>query len=226
MAPSAIIPPRSPGQLHATPYDSTDVSQDVTKYSGYDHVHWWVGNAKQAAAFYVTRMGFSYVAYRGLETGFRAVASHVVRNGRVTFMLSSPLRSADPNAGEEERGLIEEMHKHQKAHGDAVKDVAFTVDDIEAVYDAAVQNGAVSVAAPKTLSDEYGTVKLASIKTYGDTTHTLIERHQYSGPFLPGFRSEQSRKDSIANYLPNVTLEVIDHCVGNQDWDEMENACE
>ena len=226
MAPAALTPPTSPGRRQPTIYEAEHASQDISTYSGYDHVHWWVGNAKQAASFYVTRMGFSYVAYRGLETGSRSVASHVVRNGKVTFVLTSPLRGADTSLCEEDQAIIEQMHKHQQSHGDAVKDVAFTVDNVEAVYAAAVKNCAVSIAPPKTLTDQYGTVKLATIKTYGDTTHTLVERQQYSGPFMPGFRSEQGRKDPIAKYLPNVSLETIDHCVGNQDWDEMDNACE
>lgn len=223
MAPSAITPHHF---TSGTDNSTTSSSQRLSIYRGYDHVHWWVGNAKQAAAFYVTRMGFSYLAYRGLETGSRSMASHVVRNGRVTFVLTSPLRSVDPNLSEEDQAMIEEMHKHQQAHGDAVKDVAFTVEDVEAVYSAAVKNGAVIVAPPRSLTDEHGTVKVATIRTYGDTTHTLVERRQYNGAFMPGFKSEQARKDPIAKYLPNVSLEAIDHCVGNQDWNEMENTCE
>lgn len=114
MAPIALSPERSP---------ETEALNDFEKFKGYHHVHWYVGNAKQAATFYVTRMGFERVAYRGLETGSRAIASHVIRNGEVTFILTSPLRCLEQvgrfNAADEE--LVKEIHAHQERHGDAVK---------------------------------------------------------------------------------------------------------
>ncbi|QKX58603.1 uncharacterized protein TRUGW13939_05728 [Talaromyces rugulosus] len=205
----------------------------LSSYRGYDHVHWYVGNAKQAATFYVTRLGFERVAYRGLETGCRHICSHVVRNGDITFVLTSPLRSLNPAKivalSTEEQQLVAEIHAHLEKHGDAVKDVAFTVDSVDAVFNAAVRNGAVVVAQPKTVQNEKegGSVRTATIKTYGDTTHTLIERSQsYTGVFLPGYRAETSAaKDPIAALLPEVNLKRIDHCVGNQDWEEMEDVC-
>lgn len=117
MAPAAISPPSSPTLSNATP------STDISAYRGYHHVHWYVGNAKQAAAFYVARMGFERVAYRGLETGSRATASHVVRNGNVTFVLTSPLRCLDQSSrfSKEDAQLLREIHEHQERHGDAVK---------------------------------------------------------------------------------------------------------
>lgn len=187
----------------------------IASYRGYDHVHWYVGNAKQAAAFYVSRMGFERVAYRGLETGSRVIASHVVRNGDVTFVLTSPLQSPDTKAAlsEEDRRLLREIHDHLRTHGDAVVDVAFEVDDVGAVYDAAVAKGAVQVSGPTTTSDDYGATTSAKIRTYGDTTHTLIERGQYAGAFLPGYRAVTEPERS-AKYLPQVNLMAIDHCVG------------
>jgi 4-hydroxyphenylpyruvate dioxygenase len=202
-------------------------AQKIASYRGYDHVGWWVGNAKQAAAFYVSRMGFERIAYRGLETGSKVVASHVVRNGDVTFVLTSPLHAPDAKVvwlDEDDRALLKQIHDHLRAHGDAVRDVAFEVDDVTAVYDAAIEKGAHAVEAPKATSDTFGSTKLASIKTYGDTIHTLVERGDYSGAFLPGFRAV-SEIDKTAKYLPQVDLLAIDHCVGNQDWDEMEAAC-
>ncbi|KAF1997173.1 4-hydroxyphenylpyruvate dioxygenase [Amniculicola lignicola CBS 123094] len=224
MAPSAISPPGSP----VTSQTSSSSSNDLSAYRGYHHVHWYVGNAKQAAAFYVSRMGFERVAYKGLETGSRAIASHVVRNGSVTFVLTSPLRCLEHRKrfSKEDQELLEEMHAHQERHGDAVKDVAFEVDNLDAIYYSAVANGAESITAPHESTDEHGTVRLATIKTYGDTTHTLIEKATYSGIFLPGYRSETAVRDPISKFLPPVTLDAIDHCVGNQDWDEMENVCE
>lgn len=221
MAPAAISPPSSPQPSHASP-------SEVSSYQGYHHVHWYVGNAKQAASFYVSRMGFERVAYRGLETGSRTIASHVVRNGSVTFILTSPLRCLEQSSrfSKEDEQLLREIHEHQERHGDAVKDVAFEVDNVDAIYSAAVSSGADSVSAPHDISDTHGTVRVATIRTYGDTTHTLIQKNAYSGIFLPGYRVESSIADPLQKYLPKVQLESIDHCVGNQDWDEMENACE
>ncbi|KAF2280504.1 4-hydroxyphenylpyruvate dioxygenase [Westerdykella ornata] len=223
MAPIALSPPGSPQQQTSLPQNSSDLSS----YRGYHHVHWYVGNAKQAAAFYVSRMGFERIAYKGLETGSRAIASHVVRNGGVTFVLTSPLRSlqAVEEFVEEEAGLLREIHAHQENHGDAVKDVAFEVDNVDAIYTSAIAAGGISIRAPYTLSDEHGSVRLATIQTYGDTTHTLIQRLDYTGAFLPGYREEKTA-DPVSRFLPEVHLEAIDHCVGNQDWDEMEGACE
>ncbi|OCL06685.1 4-hydroxyphenylpyruvate dioxygenase [Glonium stellatum] len=223
MAPSAISPPSSPAvSTHS------EASQDLNNYKGYHHVHWYVGNAKQAASFYVSRMGFERVAYRGLETGSRAVASHVIRNGSVTFILTSPLRCLEQSTrfSKEDEALLKEIHAHQERHGDAVKDVAFEVDSVDAVYNQAVYNGAGSVSKPRVIEDQNGRVKVATIKTYGDTTHTLVENIDYRGVFLPGYRPESAVKDPLSRFLPQVNLEVIDHCVGNQDWDEMENVCD
>ncbi|KAK7187073.1 hypothetical protein DPSP01_005869 [Paraphaeosphaeria sporulosa] len=222
MAPGRISPPGSP-------IPSEPSSSDISAYRGYHHVHWYVGNAKQAASFYVTRMGFERVAYRGLETGSRSVASHVVRNGHVTFVLTSPLRGLKQSSrfSEEDAKLLHEIHEHQERHGDAVKDVAFEVDNLDAIYSSAVSAGAESISAPHTLADSHGTVRLATIKTYGDTTHTLIEKpSSYTGVFLPGYAPAPSVSDSLSKFLPPVLLSNIDHCVGNQDWDEMDNICD
>ena len=203
-------------------------SVSLNQYRGYDHVHWYVGNAKQAASYYITRFGFRLLAYRGLETGSRVVASHVVSNGNVTFVLTSPLRSLDRAEGfsQEERALLREVHDHLSRHGDGVKDVAFEVDDVDAVYRAAVTKGAKVVSQPRMLGDKEGEVKVATIKTYGDTTHTLVERGNYRGIFLPGYRSEEGKVDALTMFLPEVQLEAVDHCVGNQDCGEMEELCE
>ena len=195
--------------------------------NGYDNVHWYVGNAKQAASYYVTLMGFRRVAFRGLETGWRVVASHVVRNGNITFIFTSPLLAPGfkVSCSKEDKDLLYEIHDHLAKHGDAVRDVAFEVNDVDGVYSAAIANGAKDVYPPKEMSDESGMVKIARIRTYGDTTHTLIQRIEYKGAFPPGFRAV-SGEDPTAKYLPSVNLNVVDHCVGNQDWNEMEAACE
>ena len=117
MAPIALSPPTTPS------LSSTQPSENLSQYKAYDHVHWYVGNAKQAASFYVSRMGFERVAYRGLETGSRTIASHVVRNGKVTFVLTSPLRGFAQSArySAEEEAQLKEIHAHLEQHGDAVK---------------------------------------------------------------------------------------------------------
>lgn len=207
-------------------------STPVTDLHGYDHITWYVGNAKQAATYYVARMGFQHIAYRGLETGSRSIASHVVSNGQAVFVLTSPTRGSDgwndepqgiPDA---EKQLLREIQAHISKHGDAVKDVAFAVDDVEAVYAAAVAKGALSVQEPLTVSTEQdGEIVAATIRTFGSTTHTLVDRSRFKGCFLPGFRTT-TVSDPLEKYLPKVSFEVIDHFVGNQDWEQLESACE
>ncbi|TAQ91011.1 hypothetical protein B7494_g606 [Chlorociboria aeruginascens] len=217
MAPSAISDNLS---------SSAEISSPI-EYRGYDHATWYVGNAKQAASWYSARMGFRIIAQKGLETGSRAVASWVVTNGEARFVFMSPVRglaNLEETISESDKQLVEEIYKHLEKHGDAVKDVAFEVDDVRAVYSSAIANGAKSVKAPECMKDDKGYVFLATIKTYGDTTHTFVERRNYQGAFLPGYRSIEE-EDPIAQFLPDVQFDIIDHCVGNQDWNEMEDAC-
>ncbi|CAL3966971.1 unnamed protein product [Diplocarpon coronariae] len=237
MAPSAISPSASPvlsaRTLTFPTADNTNGAVGgMPNFHGYDHITWYVGNAKQAASYYTTRLGFHTVAYKGLETGSRYIASHVVANGNVRFVLTSPIRSypcldGDEPIADEEHRLLEEIYEHLGKHGDAVKDVAFEVDHVEAVYNQAVSAGAVSVQRPRVSGDEDGAVTTAIIRTYGDTTHTLLSRDSYRGVFLPGYRSIPSSKgDPLRHLLPPVALEAIDHCVGNQDWGQMKAACD
>jgi 4-hydroxyphenylpyruvate dioxygenase len=211
--------------------DDYAVQAGVANFQGYDHVTWWVGNAKQAASFYNTLFGFRTVAYKGLETGSRYFTSYVITNGHVRFVLVSPIRShahlpKDESISDGEEGLLEEMHAHLERHGDAVKDVAFEVDNVEGVYYKAISGGAVSVQEPSTSHDkQHGSVETAVIRTYGDTTHTLISRTSYTGPFLPGYRAVSPVPSSASLSLPSVELARIDHCVGNQSWHEMVAAC-
>ncbi|OTA91390.1 hypothetical protein M434DRAFT_397231 [Hypoxylon sp. CO27-5] len=231
MAPSAISesPPRSSSFLppHADEYA---IQAGVSNFQGYDHVTWWVGNAKQAASYYNTLFGFTTIAYRGLETGSRYFTSYVVANGDIRFVFTSPIRSyaylpKDEPISADEYGLLKEMHDHLERHGDAVKDVAFEVDSVEGVYYKAVEQGASSVQPPKLLRDkQHGDVLTAVIRTYGDTTHTLISRRNYTGPFMPGFQTKSPPPSSVV--LPPVNLARIDHCVGNQSWGEMVAACD
>ncbi|PLN81731.1 putative 4-hydroxyphenylpyruvate dioxygenase [Aspergillus taichungensis] len=218
----------APSAMPGSPPPTNRVADNLASYKGYDHVHWYVGNAKQAATYYITRMGFKKVAYSGLETGNRAICSHVVRNGDITFVLTSPLRSLDQleRVSPEHREVLQEVHHHLEKHGDGVKDVAFEVDSVDLVFQAAVRNGAKVVSEPHTLRDADGQVRVATIQTYGETTHTLVEKISYRGAFMPGYRTESGAEDPISALLPGVHLSHIDHCVGNQDWDEMDKICE
>ena len=243
MAPGALLPSVITENGSSVPlYSSSTNTNGATglpvqpakeiDYRGYDHVTWWGNNAKQVAQYYVTRMGFRPVAYKDLSTGSRAIASHVVENGNVRFVISGPIRSSSrieqgKDISVKEQKLLDEMYEHLDRHGDAVKDVAFEVDDARAVYDSAVSNGAHSIQPPldEGSDDEEGHVTTAKIRTYGDTTHTFIERTHYRGAFLPGYRAAKQANDPINDLLPAIDLEAIDHCVGNQDWDEMESAC-
>jgi len=177
---------------------------DFLPLKGTDHVEFYVGNARQAAYFYRTAFGFSLVAYAGPETGQRDRASYVVQQGKIRFVLTTPLRSDHPIAAH--------IHKH----GDGVRAIGLWVDDARAAWRQTTGRGAASAAEPRELKDENGTAVVASICAYGDTSHTFVERGAYSGPFLPGFRPVPV--DPVAR---PVGLLHIDHMVGNVGWNQM-----
>jgi len=185
--------------------DAASSPRDFLPLKGTDHIEFYVGNARQAAHFYRTAFGMSLVAYAGPETGQRDRASYVLQQGKIRFVLTTPLRSYHP--------IAEHLHRH----GDAVRSIALWVDDARHAWSETTRRGAVSLAEPTVLSDEYGDVVLSSIRAYGDTIHTFVERHNYSGPFLPGFRAVES--DPVAR--PTGLLHV-DHIVGNVGWHEMD----
>lgn len=198
-----------------TEYESKGPEPTNGSFTGFDHIHWWVGNAKMAASWYCARFNFEYLAYRGLETGYRNAATHVVRQGDIIFAFSSALNpTSTPELGDD-------MGAHLVKHGDGVKDVAFTVTDCQKTYDHAVAKGAVSVAAPEESKDEHGWVKTATVRTYGDTVHTFVERAEYKGPFLPGFKDMRDVTDALAAVTPPVGLSFVDHVVGNMPEDGM-----
>lgn len=186
----------------------------VGQYHGFDHVHLWVGNAKQAADWYTARFGFKKVAYRGLDSKPQrssAVASYVLRQGNATIVFSSGLLDSHPA----------DMAVHLARHGDAVRDVAFEVDDCRGIFNEAVKRGAVALREPHEEKDDHGSVVLATIRTYGDTVHTFVERKNYKGVFLPGFQ-EVNQVDPLLTITPSPNLVRIDHCVGNQPERVME----
>ncbi|XP_034284667.1 4-hydroxyphenylpyruvate dioxygenase isoform X1 [Pantherophis guttatus] len=181
------------------------------------HFHsltFWVGNAKQAASFYCNKMGFEELAYRGLETGSRDVVSHAVKQDKIIFVFSSAL-----NPGNEEMG------RHLMQHGDGVRDISFEVEDCDSIVQKARERGARIVREPWTEEDKHGKVKFAIVQTYGDTTHTLIEKRNYKGLFLPGFEAPLF-KDPLLKKLPAAKLNFIDHVVGNQPDQEMLSVVE
>jgi len=184
----------------------------------FDHLHIWVSNALQAANYYTTRYGFKRVAYKGLETGSRDVCTHVVRQNKITIAFSCALNPVETDIGR--RIMIQ---------GDSVKDVALTVKDATALYQAAVARGATGVHPPVELSDENGSVIVATVATFGDVWHTFIQREvngkTFSGVFLPGYRPE-TRVDPIDAFLPATNLQFIDHTVANQPDLKMESACQ
>lgn len=172
----------------------------------WDHLHFYVGNAKQAAHFYATAFGFRVVAYAGPETGTPGRASYALAQGGIRLVLTSSLGANDPIAD------------HVRVHGDGVRDVALRVTDARAAYGHAIAHGAVGLIEPHEIADVAGAVVLATIATYGDTVHTFVERGTYDGPFLPGFAAVGVSPQASA--APR--LRGIDHCVGNVGWHEMD----
>jgi len=143
---------------------------------GFDHLHWWVGNARHTAYFLAAGFGFRPVAYAGPETGVRDRQSYVLDAGRTRFVVSAAL---DPDS---------EMAAHVRLHGDGVRDVAYRVEDAPVAWRSALRRGGVPHEAPVEVQSDHGSVVTASIRAYGDTVHTLVDRSRYSGPFLPGYQ--------------------------------------
>ena len=189
---------------HVVP-DSISAERDFLPLKGTDHIEFYVGNARQAAYFYRAAFGMSLVAYAGPETGQRDRATYVLQQGKIRFALTTPLRGGNAIA------------EHVNRHGDGVRVIALWVDDARRAWRETTARGAVSVAQLYVLADEYGQVVMSSIRTYGDTIHTFVERGKYSGPFLPGFRAV--KEDSVAR---PVGLLYVDHMVGNVGWHEMD----
>ncbi|XP_022920281.1 4-hydroxyphenylpyruvate dioxygenase-like [Onthophagus taurus] len=194
-----------------TSYTDKGPKPKYGKFIAFDHLTFYVGNAKQAASYYVTRLGFEPLCYKGLETGSRKFAYHAVKQNKIVFVFVS---AYEPN--EKEHGM------HLMKHGDGVKDVAFAVEDLDNIVIRAKQKGAIIIKDIWEESDFNGSVRFATIQTYGDTTHTLIDRSLYRGSFLPGFVNLP--KDELGHKLPGIKLDFIDHVVGNQPDLEMEST--
>jgi 4-hydroxyphenylpyruvate dioxygenase len=189
---------------------------DLMPITGYHHIHFYVGNAKQAAHYYRTAWGFTPVAYAGPETGVRDRASWVVEQGRIRFVLTAGL------------GPGHEVVRHQARHGDGVKDVAFAVPDAEAAFRVAVERGAEPAREPEVVEDDHGKVTIAAIRAYGETVHSFVEAGGYSGPFLPGYQAlDESAAAGGLKPLwtvppgESVGLAHIDHVVANVELGRM-----
>ncbi len=180
------------------------MDQDFLPINGTDYVELYVGNAKQSALYYQYAFGFELIAYSGPETGVKDRASYVLKQDKIRLVLTSPLQPDSPIAS------------HIQKHGDGVKVLALWVDDAEKSWQETTRRGAQSAGDPQTLSDKHGTVKTASIRTYGDTIHTFVERKDYTGIFLPGFVPRKSTYQASS-----IGLKYIDHCVGNVELGEM-----
>ena len=171
-----------------------------------DYVEHYVSNAKQAAHYYITTFGFELKAYSGLETGVRDRSSFYLEQGNIRFVLTAPLNSASP--------ISEFIHKH----GDGIKDIAMHVEDVDRAFNESVKRGAVAVEDPHSISDKTGTIRKAAIKTYGDVIHTIINRSEYNGIFLPGYAAKESTLKSSS-----VGIQFVDHCVGNVELGKMDD---
>ncbi len=179
-------------------------AQDFLPLLGTDYVELYVGNAKQSAHYYKTAFGYQSLAYAGLETGVRDRTSYVLKQDKIRLVLTTPLTQDSP------------INDHLKKHGDGVKIVALWVEDANSAYQETMKRGAVSFMEPTVEKDEYGEVVRSGIYTYGETVHLFVERKNYKGIFLPGYKEWKS------DYNPEaVGLKYIDHMVGNVGWNEM-----
>ena len=184
-------------------------AQDFLPINGTDYVELYVGNAKQSAHFYKTAFGFQSVAYAGLETGLKDRVSYVLQQDKIRLVLTSPLKQDGP------------INEHINKHGDGVKVIALWVDDATKAWQETTSRGAESFMEPIKEEDEHGYVVKSGIHTYGETVHIFVERKNYHGAFMPGFKEWKS------DYNPTeVGLKYIDHMVGNVGWGEMNKWCE
>ncbi|HHZ97910.1 MAG TPA: 4-hydroxyphenylpyruvate dioxygenase, partial [Flavobacteriales bacterium] len=177
---------------------------DFLPLLGTDHVEFIVGNAKQSAFYYMTAWGFQPHAYKGLETGSKDSVSYVLKQDKIILVLTTPLHSDG------------DLNKHLNDHGDGVKSIALWVQDARKSWEETTKRGAKSAFEPEVRTDENGEVVLSAIHTYGETIHVFVERHNYEGVFMPGYKAWNPE------YKPEETgLKFIDHMVGNVDWGQM-----
>jgi 4-hydroxyphenylpyruvate dioxygenase len=186
------------------PSTSEKKKEDFLPLLGTDYVEFYVGNAKQAAHYYKTAFGFQSLAYAGPETGLKDKASYAIRQNKLTFVLTTPLKKDN------------EISRHISMHGDGVKVLALKVEDATGAWKETTKRGGKSYIEPTILKDDNGEMIMSGIHTYGETVHVFIERKNYNGVFMPGYRKWES------DYNPTETgLLYVDHCVGNVGWNQM-----
>ena len=178
---------------------------DFLPLQGTDYVEFYVGNAKQSAHYYITAFGFQPLAYAGPETGIKDKASYAIRQNSLTFVLTTSLRPDNPIAD------------HIYKHGDGVKALALKIDDATSAWEETTKRGAKSYMKPERMKDNAGELVMSGIHTYGDTVHLFIERRNYKGVFMPGYKEW---KNPYFKPLQSGLL-YVDHCVGNVGWDQM-----
>jgi 4-hydroxyphenylpyruvate dioxygenase len=181
-------------------------AQDFLPLLGTDHIEIYVGNAKQSAYYYQAAFGFNLVAYSGLETGDKEQTSYVLQQEKLRLVITSALTPSNP------------INAHVTKHGDGVKVLALWVDDATKSWEETTKRGAISVQEPTKYSDEFGEVVISSIQTYGETVHKFVERKNYTGAFMPGFKAKQSSFE-----IKPIGLQYIDHCVGNVEFGKMDH---
>jgi len=181
-------------------------AEDFLPIMGTDYVEFYVGNAKQAAHFYKTALGFQSLAYAGLETGIKDRTSYVVVQDKIKLIFTTPM----PNTENQE------IFDHITKHGDGVKVIALWVEDARKSWEETTKRGAKSYFEPRVEKDKDGEVVRAGIHTYGDTVHIFVERKNYNGVFMPKFEKWDSHYNP-----PSCGLKFIDHIVGNVDWGQM-----
>jgi 4-hydroxyphenylpyruvate dioxygenase len=187
-----------------------DAERDPFPVTGWDAVVWAVGNATQAALYYQLAFGMELVAYSGPETGNRDHHAYVLRSGAVRFVLKGAVNPDSPIAD------------HHRRHGDGIIDIALEVPDVDRCVTHARRQGARILDAPHDVSDEHGIVRLASIATYGETRHTLVDRSRYTGPYLPGYVARRSAAARPAG-APKRYFQALDHVVGNVELGRMDD---
>ena len=188
------------------PQTPSGVNTDFLPLQGTDYVEFYVGNAKQAAHFYRTAFGFQPLAYAGPQTGVRDRASYAIRQHKLTFVFTTPLKEEGP------------LSDHIRRHGDGVKVLALRVDDAASAWAETTKRGGRSYMEPVTLRDDQGSVVLSGIHTYGDTVHLFVERKDYQGAFMPGYAAWETPYFESAD----TGLQYVDHCVGNVGWNQMD----
>ena len=195
--------------METSTLDTVTTQVDFLPLNGTDHLEFYVGNAKQSTYYYQMAWGYKLVAYAGPETGVRDRASYVLQQEKIRLVLTTSL---DPDS---------DITKHQAQHGDGVKFLSLWVDDATASFNETVKRGARPFMEPAVIEDEFGSVVISGIYTYGETVHKFIERKNYTGAFLPGYKAVTN-----AMKVTPVGLKYVDHCVGNVELGKMNDWVE